>query len=50
MLEIERWQHILELEIAEQQKTSQGELLNPFQFGNPVYPDLYIVRYPGDFE
>jgi hypothetical protein len=36
---IERWQHILELEIAEQQKTSQGELLNPFQFGNPLRPD-----------
>jgi hypothetical protein len=33
---IERWQHILELEIAEQRKTSQGELLNPFQFGNPL--------------
>jgi hypothetical protein len=36
---IERWQRILELEIAEQQKTSQGELLNPFQFGNPLRPD-----------
>jgi hypothetical protein len=36
---IERWQHILELEIAEQQKTSQGELLNPFQFGNPLRTD-----------
>ncbi len=36
---IERWQHILELEIAEQQKTSQRELLNPFQFGNPLRPD-----------
>jgi uncharacterized membrane protein len=35
----DRWQHILELEIAEQQKTSQVELLNPFQFGNPLRPN-----------
>jgi hypothetical protein len=40
---IERWQHILELEIAEQQKTSQGELLNPFQFGNPLRPDRAAI-------
>jgi hypothetical protein len=33
---IESWQHILELEIAEQRKTSEGEILNPFQFGNPL--------------
>lgn len=32
------WQHLIELEIQEQQKKSQGELLNPFQFGNPVRP------------
>lgn len=36
---IERWQHILELEIAEQHKTSQGELPNPFYWGNPLRPD-----------
>ncbi len=40
---IESWQHILELEIAEQQKTSQGELLNPFQFGNPLRPDRAAI-------
>jgi hypothetical protein len=40
---IERWQHILELEIAEQQKTSQGELLNPFQWGNPIQPDRAAI-------
>ncbi len=42
-LAIERWQHILELEIAEQQKLSQGELLNPFQFGNPLRPDRSTI-------
>jgi hypothetical protein len=36
---IKRWQNILELEIAEQQKISQGELFNPFQFGNPLHQD-----------
>jgi hypothetical protein len=36
---IERWQHVLEQEIAEQRKISQGELLNPFQFGNPLRQD-----------
>jgi hypothetical protein len=40
---IECWQHILELEIAEQQKTSQGELLNPFQFGNPLRLDRAAI-------
>jgi hypothetical protein len=30
------WQHLIELELQEQQKQSQGELLNPFQFGNPL--------------
>jgi hypothetical protein len=40
---IERWQEILEREIAEQQKTSQGELLNPFQFGNPLRPDRAAI-------
>jgi hypothetical protein len=40
---IERWQHILELEIAEQQKTSQSELLNPFYFGNPIRPDRATI-------
>ncbi|MEH2167904.1 MAG: AAA family ATPase [Nostoc sp.] len=33
---IERWQCILQLEIEQQQRLSQGELLNPFQFGNPL--------------
>ncbi|HAC63347.1 MAG TPA: hypothetical protein DCF68_07340 [Cyanothece sp. UBA12306] len=33
---ITRWQRVIELELEEQQKQSQGELLNPFQFGNPV--------------
>jgi hypothetical protein len=37
------WQHILELEIAEQQKVSQGELLNPFQFGNPLRPNSATI-------
>jgi hypothetical protein len=40
---IERWQEILDREIAEQQKTSQGELLNPFQFGNPLRPDRAAI-------
>jgi hypothetical protein len=40
---IEQWQNILELEIAEQQKTSQGELFNPFQFGNPLRPDRATI-------
>lgn len=35
----DRWRTIIELEIAEQQKFSQGELLNPFQFGNPLRRD-----------
>ncbi|MGB5595588.1 MAG: AAA family ATPase, partial [Crocosphaera sp.] len=33
---ITRWQRVIELELEEQQKQSQGERLNPFQFGNPV--------------
>ncbi|MEM9484902.1 MAG: AAA family ATPase [Cyanobacteria bacterium P01_F01_bin.116] len=33
---IARWQNILELELQEQQKLSQGELLNPFRYGNPL--------------
>ena len=33
---INRWKNILELELQEQQKLSQGELLNPFQYGNPL--------------
>jgi hypothetical protein len=32
------WQRLIELELQEQQKLSQGELLNPFQFGNPLRP------------
>ena len=32
------WQTLLELELIEQRKLSQGELLSPFQFGNPLRP------------
>jgi hypothetical protein len=31
-----RWQRVIELELQEQQKQSQDELLNPFQYGNPL--------------
>lgn len=34
-----RWQRIIELELQEQQKQSQDELLNPFQYGNPLRSD-----------
>ncbi len=33
---IHRWQRIVEYELSEQKKVSQGELLNPFQYGNPL--------------
>ena len=33
------WQRLIQLELQEQQKLSQGELLNPFQFGNPLRPN-----------
>ncbi len=33
---ITRWQRVIELELEEQKKQSQGEQLNPFQVGNPV--------------
>ncbi|MFM6158314.1 MAG: AAA family ATPase, partial [Sphaerospermopsis kisseleviana] len=33
---LERWQRVIELEQSEQRKRSQGELINPFQYGNPV--------------
>jgi hypothetical protein len=36
---LERWQRVIELELEEQQKQSQGELLNPFQYGNPLRRD-----------
>jgi hypothetical protein len=32
------WQRLLELELIEQRKQSQGELLSPFQYGNPLKP------------
>jgi hypothetical protein len=38
---ITRWKNILQLEITEQQKLAQGELLNPFQFGNPLRPNRF---------
>jgi hypothetical protein len=31
-----RWQHIIEVELLEQHKLFKGELLNPFQYGNPL--------------
>lgn len=31
-----RWQRVIELEWREQQKQSQDELINPFQYGNPL--------------
>jgi len=31
-----RWQRVIELELQEQQKQSPDELLNPFQYGNPL--------------
>jgi hypothetical protein len=34
-----RWQRVIELELEEQKKQSQGELLNPFQYGNPLRSD-----------
>ncbi len=34
-----KWQRIIELELEEQQKQSQDELLNPFQYGNPLRSD-----------
>ncbi|QMS90197.1 ATP-binding protein [Nostoc edaphicum CCNP1411] len=33
---LEHWQRVIELEQNEQCKLSQGELINPFQYGNPV--------------
>ncbi|MEY2976297.1 MAG: hypothetical protein RLZZ435_434 [Cyanobacteriota bacterium] len=33
---ITHWQRLLELELQAQQQQSQGELLNPFTFGNPL--------------
>ena len=33
---LERWQRVIELEKNEQRKLSEGELINPFQYGNPV--------------
>lgn len=36
---LEHWQKVIELEQNEQRKLSQGELINPFQYGNPVRLD-----------
>ncbi|WP_199344800.1 MULTISPECIES: AAA family ATPase [Nostoc] len=33
---LEHWQRVIELEQNEQRKLSEGELINPFQYGNPV--------------
>lgn len=36
---LERWERVIYLELEEQQKQSQGELLNPFLYGNPLKSD-----------
>ncbi|MEH1967999.1 hypothetical protein [Nostoc sp.] len=36
---LKHWQRVIELEQNEQRKLSQGELINPFQYGNPVRLD-----------
>jgi hypothetical protein len=42
---IERWQQVIQQELEEQQKQSQGELLNPFQYGNPLKRDrTYLFK------
>ncbi|MDB9346541.1 AAA family ATPase, partial [Nodularia spumigena] len=33
---LESWQRVIELEKNQQRQLSQGELINPFQYGNPV--------------
>jgi len=33
---LEQWQRLIQLELEEQQAQSQGELLNPFSYGNPL--------------
>ncbi|MBD2409594.1 hypothetical protein FACHB389_09055 [Nostoc calcicola FACHB-389] len=33
---LEHWQTLIEVEQHKQRKLSQGELINPFQYGNPV--------------
>ena len=34
-----KWQRVIELELQEEQQQSQDELLNPFQYGNPLRSD-----------
>ncbi|MCC3528238.1 MAG: hypothetical protein JGK21_07720 [Microcoleus sp. PH2017_22_RUC_O_B] len=34
-----KWRRVIELELQEQQQQSQDELLNPFQYGNPLRSD-----------
>jgi len=42
---IKRWQQVIQLELEEQQKQSQGEQLNPFQYGNPLRRDrAYLFK------
>ncbi len=36
---IERWQRVIQIELEQEQKQSEGELLNPFQYGNPLRGD-----------
>ncbi|MDB9401084.1 hypothetical protein PN459_14040, partial [Microcystis aeruginosa CS-567/02-A1] len=33
---LERWERVIQLEQNQQRQLSQGELINPFQYGNPV--------------
>jgi hypothetical protein len=42
---IKRWQQVIQLELEEQQKQSQGEQLNPFQYGKPLKRDrAYLFK------
>ncbi|MCG8361789.1 MAG: ATP-binding protein [Pseudanabaenales cyanobacterium] len=36
---LERWQRVVQLELEHQQAESQGELINPFQYGTPLRQD-----------
>lgn len=36
---LKQWQHVIEQEIAEQQAAAQGQVINPFQSGNPLRAD-----------
>jgi hypothetical protein len=36
---LQRWKRVVQIELEQQQAQSQGELPNPFQYGNPLRPD-----------